>query len=77
MAPTMGVIGRAVCRSGAPPGTECQGLEITALVWSDRSNPCAMRAGHVEHRRPRRPAVRHPVEASSGRASGGAFGSGA
>lgn len=69
--------GGAACRYGAPADTSCQGLEIAALVWSDRSQPCATRAGHVEQRRPRRTAVRHPAQASRGGASGGGFASGA
>lgn len=77
MAPRAGGIGLVVCRSGAPPGTVCQGLEITALIWSDRSQPCATRAVHVERQQPRRTAVRHPAQASGGRASGGGFASGA
>lgn len=77
MAPRAGGIGHAVCRLGAPPGIVCQGLEIAALIWSDRSEPCATRAGHVEHRRPRRPSVRHPAQGIGDRASGGAFDSGA
>jgi 3'-phosphoadenosine 5'-phosphosulfate sulfotransferase (PAPS reductase)/FAD synthetase len=54
-----------------------QGLEIAARVWSDRSEPCATRVGHVEQRRPRRPSVRHPAQGIAGHASGGAFDSGA
>jgi len=67
----------SACRSGVPPGTPCQDLEIAAVVWSDRSEPCATRVGHVEQRRPRRPSVRHPTQGIAGHASGAAFDSGA
>jgi hypothetical protein len=70
-----GETGGAGCRFGAPPGTFCQGLEIAALVWSDRQR-CSTSAVPVE--RPRRLSiVRRSAQGCGDRASGGGFGLGA
>jgi hypothetical protein len=68
--------GLEVCRFGGSIDTFCQGLEITARVWSDRRQRCATRAGHTEHQQPRPTAVRHPAQGKRDPASGGAFGTG-
>jgi hypothetical protein len=68
--------GRQVCHFGGSIDTFCQGLEITARVWSDRRQRCATRAGHTEHQQPRPTAVRHPAQGKRVPASGGAFGTG-
>lgn len=68
-----GGMGGAACRFGAPPDTFCQGLEIAALVWSDRQR-CTMSAVPVE--RPRRLSiVGRSAQGCGDRASGGVFGS--
>lgn len=65
----------AACRFGAPLGPPCQGLEIEALVWSDRRR-CTTSAAPVE--RPRRLSiVGRSAQGRGDRASGGGFGSGA
>lgn len=42
--------GRQVCRFRGSIDLFCQGLEITARVWSDRSQPCKAHTGYGEQR---------------------------
>lgn len=55
--------GRQVCRFGGSIDLFCQGLEITARVWSDRRQRCTL-TGHGKQR-PRRPFFgRHLAQAT-------------
>lgn len=56
--------GRQVCRFGGSIDLFCQGLEITARVWSDRSQPCKAHTGYGEQP-PCRPSFgRHLAQAT-------------